>query len=265
MKLGIDTGYWRGLPIGEALRRLADAGWTDVQLSAGHVAPTDDLDALRATCERLGIVVRQVHCDEELGPKEEHLHANVRWLSVVRALGADCLITHANQDADYNTNDERRRCLELNRDCLRRLAARAGEQDLRVAVENRLERPWATCRRFGARMRDFLDLIDFPDSDHVGICLDTSHTRVSRLSFAEEIALAGSRLFATQISDCDGERQHRLPFTLEIDWAGLIGALKRVGYDGPLTIDAGPPEDASPEQSAEQLEVARRRLASLLA
>ena len=267
MNLGTDTGTYRGLSREEALTRLAGIGWTDVQISSGHLDDVrgDDvaLADVRATCGRLGVTVRQVHSDAELGPTTDDLDANLRWLDITAAIGADCLITHANGDADYNTEAERQRCLALNRDCLSTVAERADALGVRVAIENRLERPWATCRRFGARMQDFLDLIEAADAPGVGICLDTSHTRVARLSFADEIALAGPRLFATQLSDSDGQTQHRMPFTLDIAWEEVITSLKAVGYDGLLTLDCGS-TDASPDALDAQLFAVAERFALLL-
>jgi len=211
--------------------------------SALALAGKSGLRAVRRTCEALGVTVWQVHCDEELGPTVGHVAANLRWVDVAEAVGARVLVTHANGDADYRDEAGRRRCLGVNRDCLRAVATRAGERGLRVAIENRLERPRATCRRFGARMQDLLDLIDA-----AGVCLDTSHTRVSRLSFADEIARAGPRLLAAQIPDSDGETQHRLPFTLDIDWAEVVRACKARGTPGflPSMSDAGADRPVSP-------------------
>ena len=212
MRLGIDTAFCADLCIEDALKRLANLGWKDVQISAGHLGgggiSGERLAAVRRTCDGLGVTVWQVHCDAELGAGREDLAANLAWLDTTRALGARCLITHANQDADYNTEAERQRCLGLNRDCLAAVASRARELGLRVALENRLERPWGTCRRFGARMKDFMDLIDAVDADNLGVCLDTSHTRVSRLSFAEEIARCGPRLLGQRRRDTAQDALH---------------------------------------------------------
>ena len=241
MKLGIDTALFGDLSLTKALEHLAGLGWRDVQLSAGHVGAggesRDAVTAARRACARLGVTVWQVHSDADLGDGAEHVAANTRWVDCAKALGAPCVITHANGDADYNDEPQRRRCLDLNRACLAEVAAYADPLGVRVVLENRLERPWATCRRFGARMSDLLDLIDAAGRDNVGLCLDTSHTRVSRLSFADEIAACGAKLLATQISDSDGDRQHELPFALDIDFGGVVSALKRIGYTGLLALD----------------------------
>jgi len=261
MTLGTDTGFYRGLTLEETLARLAALGWRDVQVSAGHLASAENV---REVCERLGVSVRQVHCDEELGPEPSHVDAQLAWLRRAADLGARCLITHASGNADYHTEEQRRRCLAINRGCLETIAPRARELGVRVAVENRLERPWATCKRFGARMADLLQLTDVPGCDHLGVCLDTSHTRVSRLSFSDEIAQCGARLFATQVSDSDGETQHRMPFTLDVDWHEVVSALKRIDYDGLLCLDVGADRDKSLDDLDTSLAACRDRFATLL-
>ncbi|HUV39330.1 MAG TPA: sugar phosphate isomerase/epimerase [Planctomycetota bacterium] len=267
MRLGVDTAFYAALCLEDALERLADLGWKDVQVSAGHLGGDGSLGerpaAVRRTCDALGVTVWQVHCDAELGPGSGDLAANLAWLDTTRALGARCLITHANRDADYNTEDERRRCLDLNRDCLAAVASCANQLGLRVALENRLERLRAACRRFGARMQDFLDLIDAVDADNLGVCLDTSHTRVSRLSFAEEIGRSGRRLLAAQVSDSDGELQHRMPFTLDIDWDEVVSALRGIGYEGLLSLDCGGDGDAPLDALDGKLRTVRERFEAL--
>ena len=266
MRLGIDTGYFEGLSLAEALEHAAGLGWRDVQLSTGHVDPDGGLQAIgaaRAVCDRLGVRVRQVHSNAELGSDAADVSANVRWVDCAKALGARCVITHANGNADYHDESGRQDCLELNLVCLTEVASYAAPLGVQVALENRLERPWATCRRFGARAKDFLDLIAAAGCINVGICLDTSHTRVSRLSFADEIAACGPKLLATQISDSDGDQQHRMPFSLDINFSEVVSSLKQIDYDGLLTLDCRV-RGASVESLDEQLLAVRERLVSLL-
>ena len=278
MKLGTDTGFYGKLSLGEALERLAGLGWKGVQVAYGHIKSVieghedweERLREIGGKCDKLGITVWQVHCNKALGPGGEHVAANVKWLDYTKALGADCLITHANGDADYNTEEERQRCLGLNLNCLKEVASYAKELGLRVALENRPERPrgtrsWATCKRFGARMKDFLELIDIPDSGHLGVCMDTSHTRVARLSFADEIELCGEKLFATHVSDSDGETQHKMPFTLDIDWNEVVSSLEKIGYERLFALDGGGDRDATPEELDGKLLAFEKLIRPLLA
>ena len=266
--LGTDTGYYGDLSLEDALARLAEVGLRDVQVSAHHLETVeggeDRFARVRAACDRLGITVWQVHADVELGPDPVHVADHLRWLHRAVALGAHCLITHASGDADYNTEDERLACLAINRDCLEEVSVHADKLGLRVAIENRLERPWATCRRFGARMKDLLELTDVSGVDNLGVCLDTSHTRVSRLSFADEIASCSGKLFATQLSDSDGDLQHRMPFTLEVDWGEVVTSLAEIGYDGLLSLDTGGDRNVSLEERDAQLLAVVERLEALL-
>ena len=84
------------------------------------------------------------------------------------------------------------------------------------------------------------ELIEAVGSKALGICFDSSHANCLGLDIPEAIRECGDRLWVTHISDNDGTAdQHRMPFCGNIDWIGVIGALKEVGYAGLFNLEIG--------------------------
>jgi sugar phosphate isomerase/epimerase len=68
-------------------------------------------------------------------------------------------------------------------------------------------------------------------SEHVGICLDTSHANYMKLDIPGAIRRCGHRLVATHISDNLGAHDdHLMPYGGRINWKPVVDALREVGY-----------------------------------
>ena len=130
-----------------------------------------------------------------------------------------------------------------NRDAARRsielLAKAADPLGIRIAVEvipNDLSR--------AASLTHLLD--DGVDAANVGICLDTGHARLEG-DVAEAIETASGHLLAVDLHDTRGRSDdHLVPFDGAIDWALTLTAIRKVGYDGPMTFELstrGPTKD----------------------
>jgi len=68
----------------------------------------------------------------------------------------------------------------------------------------------------------------------VGVVYDTFHTNLEEDSFTQPILLAGKRLAAVHVSDCN----RRIPGRGHIDFPPIFDALKKIGYDGYVTLEA---------------------------
>lgn len=74
-------------------------------------------------------------------------------------------------------------------------------------------------------------------SDQLQLHLDTFHMNLEEADIAETIHRAGRRLVNLHISDSN----RQAPGQGHFDFAGLIGALKEIGYAGCLTLEPVPP------------------------
>ena len=81
---------------------------------------------------------------------------------------------------------------------------------------------------------DTVRFVDEVGSPHVGILFDTFHANIEEKDVVAAYRLCGSRL--KHVHTCENDRG--VPGTGHTDWAGVLGALKEIGYDGWLTIES---------------------------
>lgn len=75
-----------------------------------------------------------------------------------------------------------------------------------------------------------------------GVCLDSFHMALEESDMCAAIRAAGDRLVDFHI----GENNRFAPGMGTLDWAKIVGTLKEVGYDGPLSAEFCPPFDRTP-------------------
>lgn len=124
------------------------------------------------------------------------------------------------------TADEWARCV----DGLRELGRYSDQFGVRVAVEplNRFE------TFFLNTAADALSLCEEVAHPRIGILYDTFHANIEEKNQAAAIRLLGRHIF--HVHTCENDRG--IPGTGPIDWSGVIGALKEIGYDDWLVIES---------------------------
>lgn len=124
------------------------------------------------------------------------------------------------------TDDEWKRCV----DGLQQLGRTCDEYNVRLAVEplNRFE------TFFLNTAADAKRLCDEVAHAKIGILYDTFHANIEEKNQAAAIATVGSHVF--HVHTCENDRG--IPGSGPIDWPGVIGALKSIGYAGPLVIES---------------------------
>ena len=83
-------------------------------------------------------------------------------------------------------------------------------------------------------VKEALALAKTVNQGNVGIVYDTHHASFEETSFTRPIYLAGKRIMAVHVSDCN----RRIPGKGHIDFEPIFTALRRVGYDGYVTLEA---------------------------
>lgn len=120
----------------------------------------------------------------------------------------------------------------------------AKEHGVKIAAENMFNREPGTRRIIPAACsspEDFLKHLKLVDDPELVACLDIGHAQIvgCETSAPEMIRALGHHLQALHIHDNDlYDDCHQLPFTMQIDFAAVIRALKYIGYDGYLTLEA---------------------------
>ncbi|MGA3406366.1 MAG: sugar phosphate isomerase/epimerase family protein [Candidatus Bathyarchaeia archaeon] len=106
----------------------------------------------------------------------------------------------------------------------------AEERNVRIAIEpvNRFESSNIHT------VREALTLARSVNRKNVGIVYDSHHASFEETSFTRPIFLAGKRIMAVHVSDCN----RKIPGKGHIDFEPIFDALRKVGYDEYVTLEA---------------------------
>jgi len=124
------------------------------------------------------------------------------------------------------TDEEWKRCV----DGLQELGRYSEGYNVRVAVEplNRFE------TFFLNTAADAKRLCEEVAHPNIGVLYDTFHANIEEKNQAAAIRLLGKHIF--HVHTCENDRG--IPGSGPIDWPGVIGALKEIGYDDWLVIES---------------------------
>lgn len=131
----------------------------------------------------------------------------------------------------------------------------AKEHGVKIAAENmwnwdskKGQSSFAAC----ATAKSFLDHLQAVNDEYLVACLDIGHAemRGSGEGAVFMINALGSHLAALHLHDNDRlHDSHQLPMTMQIDFEGVMAALKSIGYKGDLTLEADHHLDAYTEEN----------------
>ncbi len=124
------------------------------------------------------------------------------------------------------TDEEWTRCV----DGLQELGRYSEGFNVRVAVEplNRFE------TFFLNTAADAKRLCEEVAHPNIGVLYDTFHANIEEKNQADAIRLLGKHIF--HVHTCENDRG--IPGSGPIDWPGVVGALKEIGYDDWLVIES---------------------------
>ncbi len=269
MYAGIWTGIFEKWPLHETLETLAAAGWRAVEISDEHLDrimtsndPQMEIEKANHAAKKHGLLIPQAHAHlkadithEDPQQRADEIQWVFRHFEIARQLGARDVIVHPGVGCGMAGRAAARRTLELNANSFKMLCDKAGEQGLRVAVENLFDhRGVPGVRRFGAEPGELADLLEAVDAENFGIVFDTSHANIQRLDMAGTIREYGKSLICTHISDNDGSGdQHRVPGSGSVNWGALVGALHEVGYNGMFNLEV--PGERHPDAKLQRLKL----------
>ena len=90
--------------------------------------------------------------------------------------------------------------------------------------------------------KSFVEHLNAVNDDYFVACLDIGHAEMRGLdtSAPEMIRAIGNKLQALHIHDNDcWHDSHQIPFSMGIDFRGVVNALKEIDYSGYFTLEAG--------------------------
>lgn len=198
---------------------------------------------LRAFADGIGIVCNQTHAPFPSGSKgEEYADYNAKMLPLLHRaievsgiLGAKVCVVHPITDYTAEENATFYRLLEAT---ARKSGVKIGLENMWTREKGAIMASRAACTPHG----DFRKHLDLLPADVFVACLDLGHAEMAGLhtSAVEMIETLSDRLEALHVHDTDDlNDKHQIPFTQSIDFEPIIEALKRVNYQGDITMEAG--------------------------
>lgn len=255
MEIGIQTSNFAKHPnhatlAAERYAAIRAAGFdcADLSLATFEGSPfyEKDLTAARALAKeerkiaaRAGIRIHQVHGpwptdDRTAKSRAEKLVYMERAIRLTPALGARYLVIHPDMPFGWDDEPAPAFAYETNRAMFRALLPISEEEGVILCIENMPMKAHALSRV--TRMVEFVKDMDHP---HLGICLDTGHANVFGDDCGDAVRLIAPYLKVLHVHDNMGDKDtHLPPFAGTIGWERFATALKEVGFDGVLSIEA---------------------------
>ena len=229
-QLGIYSWYGFDLPLHKRLAHIREAGFDATMIWWGDEVAFwyADKEEIPALVRDSGLYLENIHVP--------YIHCNLLWshsenerkgmLDSYYGWIEDCANYHIPTMVMHVTDGDKflRPTLDGLK-CMDALVCRAEEYGVRIAVEN-------------TKNDHVLNhvLKEIP-SHSLGLCYDSSHSRVCSQNQTALLELYKDRLFAVHLSDNDGlEDRHWLPGTGVIDWDAVLSAFP-VSYGGCISLE----------------------------
>jgi D-psicose/D-tagatose/L-ribulose 3-epimerase len=244
MRFGVNTWVWVSplttADVAVLAPKVAALGFDWIELPIEGTEDIDYREAARIISDNgLGVSVCAA-----MGPDRDLIHSDdaVRdngaaylrhCIDAVQTLGGTNLVgpLYASVGRVWQqTTDERARDLDTLEGQLRALAQYAGDRGVKLGVEplNRFETSFIN---LATQAVEIVDRVDHPAC---GIMLDTFHMNIEERSLGDALRAAGPRL--CHVHTCENDRG--APGSGHVPWGDVAGALRDIGYDGPLVIES---------------------------
>ncbi len=256
MKIGVTQIILGDRSLDDTLDLCQRAGYEAVELTFGvdkdlSIDMSDqDLARVAQRCESAGIEVASViaHYGErgnlmsrDSALRDQAVKGLRRAVAIAGTLGVDGVLLHPGQLTVEGTYQQ---AWDDLRDALRGLAGEAGDQGVRIGVEN----VW---NKFILSPREAVQFVDEVGSEWVGIYLDTAN--MMAYGFPEHwIRALGPRI--TKVHFKDFSRRQKSFVNLldgDTDWPTVMAELRAAGYGGNVIHEVDGDDDA-------QIEIAGR-------
>lgn len=197
----------------------------------------------RAILDEAGITVEQTHAP--MNRYGAHRAEDFRVLTdrayeVSAILGARYIAVHADECGTREPFDERV-APGANYEYLAPYVEKARSLGLKVAIENLFEEDGDQSRktRYTSRIDELVDIIERFNDPMVGCCWDFGHARCAFGDAQEQAYRQAARyVCCTHVHDnYYGKDLHLPPFYGDIDWEGMMQAMRETGYAGSLSFE----------------------------
>jgi len=234
----LSHGY---LPIPKAAKLLAGAGFDAMEISPSvpRNLTERDVRTLRTALRRnelsfsgfTGIYPPEMVLASESASVRKSSILYTKWLiETASELGGKHLVWGSGRSRNIPRDVPYRKGLHWLVHLLKESASLADERGIKIAIEpqNRFE---STVIH---NVSEALSLAKLVNHKSVGVVYDTFHASLEENSFTKPILIAGKRLAAVHVSDCN----RKIPGKGHINFTPIFDSLKRVHYDGYVSLEA---------------------------
>lgn len=196
---------------------------------------------LRAHLDSVGIVCNQAHSPFtfQYGMKMDESEKKYLWtlraLESAAILGAENIVVHARtvpEGVDFE---------EYNVEYYRSFLPYCEKFGIRIAVENLFRKDSKSGRIIGklGTPEELSSIIKKINSPWVVACVDTGHASLTGCEPENFISAMDSDILKSlHVHDNDGlDDRHTLPYLANLNWNSIMTALKKIGYEGDLTLE----------------------------
>ena len=248
MRISTDTGIFAAIGDCKKIVKLIKDGGFDAYDFTLSSKPMSDLmnaddyleqaKAFREYADSIGIECNQSHApfpSIRVGDEEYNTRLFgklVRAIEISGILGARVCVVHACNDYTMEENIAFYKSLEPY---ARKAGIQIGVENLYSSRDGKLI--CGACSPHDS-FKAYLDLLP---ADAFTACLDIGHAEIlgEETSAVKMIETLGDRLTAMHLHDVDKSRDnHLLPFTLKLDFPAIIEALRKINYQGDITLEA---------------------------
>jgi sugar phosphate isomerase/epimerase len=228
------------LPIPKAAKLLAKAGFDALEISPSvQSLSAADLRTLRSALRRndlsfsgfTGIYPPEMILASKSSSVRRRSILYTRWLiELASDLEGRHIVWGSGRSRNIPEDVSFRKGFGWLIHLLKESGTMADEKGIKIAIEpqNRFES--TIIHNIG----EALSLSRLVNRDSVGVVYDTFHTSLEEASFTKPILAAGKRLSAVHVSDCN----RKIPGKGHINFAPIFESLKRIHYDGYISLEA---------------------------
>jgi len=236
LRISAPPKWFEGKTIDDKLERLAEWGLPAYE----WLKPTGDLDALRATMDRLGLELSCIIGAGAIKPRQmvdptdhdrvvDQFKAQVQ---IAHKLGCKNLIgLTGNERTDVSRDQQTEYVVQ----CLKRLAPIAEAERVTIVMEalNVL----VNHKGFFMTTTDHtMEILDAVDSPNVKMCFDIYHQQITEGNIIRNITNNIERIGHFHVGDNPGRKQ---PGTGELNYKNIFKAIYDTGYKGYVALECG--------------------------
>ncbi len=253
MKIGTSsTGYFKAIPAAGDFSRMKRHGYDCVDFQSFGDAENElftcsdaefeqKLKLIRENAKESGIEIFQAHGpwryplqDTTAEERAKRFEEMVKALYGCALLGCKYLVIHPLMPYGWQSDPEPEKLWEINLRFYTQLTQEARKSGTVLCLENT---PMPALSL--ARADEILKFVKEIDSPFMRVCLDTGHCAVFGQP-SDAVRLLGKEYLCTlHVHDNNGrEDLHWLPYTGVTDWGAFCHALRDIGFDGVMSIEA---------------------------